>query len=201
MSRTLWTVLMYGRTSAYFLPQAAAKDLARLRLAFSIAGVLGTLAGRTGLNWPGLQSRAGLLSPTPRGSKPMTSYWAATALGSEDATKPASVRPLPPGPPGLTSSGPWYFVAVCGTRDRARVIFRPCGLAWSSGTFTDAHWRVGESSVPHFFQVTFVAWTAFADCAVLAPAGTAVSVPASTTVAPHSTAALFLMKFLQKVGG
>jgi hypothetical protein len=73
----------------------------------------------------------------------MTSYWDATALGSEDATKPARVRPLPPGPPGLTSSGPWYFFAVCGTRDRASVICSPCGFAWSSGTLRDEHWSVG----------------------------------------------------------
>jgi hypothetical protein len=73
----------------------------------------------------------------------MTSYCAATFFGSEDATKPARVRPLPPGPPGLTSRGPWYVFAVCGTRERARVIFLPFGFPWSSGTFREAHWSFG----------------------------------------------------------
>ncbi len=75
-------------------------------------GLLDGLGGGQGVGahrakWPGRQFRAGSLRPTPRGSKPITSYWAATSSGSEDATNPASVRPLPPGPPGLTSSGPW----------------------------------------------------------------------------------------------
>jgi hypothetical protein len=73
----------------------------------------------------------------------MTSYCEATDSGSEDATNPASDRPLPPGPPGLTSSGPWLFFAVCCTRESASVICRPCGLSWSSGTFSDAHCSVG----------------------------------------------------------
>lgn len=122
MSRTALTVSRYGSSFAYFVPHASAKALARARLAFSRALVLGTVSGRTGLKCPGSQSIAGLLLPTPRGSKPMTSYCAATALGSAEATNPASVSPLPPGPPGFTSSGPWYVFAVCGTRDRARVI-------------------------------------------------------------------------------
>ncbi|HEU5025089.1 MAG TPA: hypothetical protein VFV01_09245 [Spirillospora sp.] len=73
----------------------------------------------------------------------MTSYWAATFAGSEEATNSASVSPLPPGPPGFTSRGPWYVSAVCGTRDNASVICLPRGRAWSSGTFRDAHWSVG----------------------------------------------------------
>lgn len=106
MSRTALMVSMYGSRLAYFSPHPCAKDRARSRLALSIAGVLGTVSGRTGAKWPGLQSSAGKLAPTPRGSKPMTSYCAATALGSVEATNPAIVIPLPPGPPGLTRSGP-----------------------------------------------------------------------------------------------
>lgn len=143
MSCALLTVSMYGSTSPYRLPHSAAKDRARSRFACSSAGVPGTVSGRTGLKWPGAQSRAGLLRPTPRGSKPMTSYRAATFFGSAEATNPARVSPLPPGPPGLTSSGPWEAAAVCGTRDRASVIWRPAGFAWSSGTFSDAHSSVG----------------------------------------------------------
>ncbi|GGY26793.1 hypothetical protein GCM10010384_37350 [Streptomyces djakartensis] len=41
----------------------------------------------------------------------------------------------------------------------------------------------------------------FADCDASALAGAAVSVPASTTVAPHSTAALLLMEFSQNGEG
>ncbi len=104
---------------------------------------MGTGSGRTASKWPGTQSSAGRLSPTPRGSKPTTSYSAATRFGSDAATNPASVSPLPPGPPGFTSSGPWYFFAVCGMRDSASVMVRPEGSAWSSGTSTDAHWSVG----------------------------------------------------------
>jgi hypothetical protein len=51
--------------------------------------------------------------------------------------------------------------------------------------------------VPHFFQATFAAWV-FAEGGALALAGTAVSVPARTTVAPHRTAALLLMEFSQR---
>jgi hypothetical protein len=136
----------------------------------------------------------GVLAPTPRGSKPMTSYCAATAFGSEEATNPASESPLPPGPPGFTSSGPWYVFAVCGTRERARVICRPWGLEWSSGTFKDAHWSVGYLLVPHFFQVGFavvrVVRGAVAEPA-LASAGIDVIIPASTAAAPHRAAARF----------
>ncbi len=73
----------------------------------------------------------------------MTSYRAATLFGNDEATNPASVRPLPPGPPGLTSSGPCEARAVCGTRDSAMVIRRPDGSAWFSGTVRDAHWSLG----------------------------------------------------------
>lgn len=59
----------------------------------------------------------------------MTSYCAATFFGSEPATNAARPVPLPPGPPGLTSSGPWYVFEVCGTRDSASVIFFPPGFA------------------------------------------------------------------------
>ncbi len=195
MSCTALIVLMYGSRSACLSRHALAKDRARWRLARSIAGVLGTESGRTGLKYPGLQSRAGLLLPTPRGSKPMTSYCAATSLGSVLATNPARVRPLPPGPPGLTSSGPWNFVAVCGTRESASVIFRPCGFAWSSGTLREAHWSVGYVVVPQFFQLSFGAeWGAEAS------AGTAVNDPAKTTAAPHSTAARFLIESSQDGG-
>lgn len=134
---------MYGSTSPCFSPQARAKDSARSRLIRSERAESGTVPGRTGSKCPGRQSRAGVLFPTPRGSKPITSYWAATFFGSEDATNPAIDRPLPPGPPGLTSSGPWKVFAVCGTRDRASVIRRPDGRLWSSGVLTFAHWSVG----------------------------------------------------------
>ena len=61
----------------------------------------------------------------------MMSYSAATerveALGDEAAR----LRPLPPGPPGLTSRMPcrWLAGAVAGTSDSASVIFRPPGCA------------------------------------------------------------------------
>ncbi|MGX1493555.1 hypothetical protein RKD41_005814 [Streptomyces tendae] len=97
---------MYGSTSACFSAHAWAKSFARSRLARSTQGVLGTESGRTGAKCVGRQSSAGRLRPTPRGSKPTMSYWAATFLGRAEATKPARASPLPPGPPGLTSSGP-----------------------------------------------------------------------------------------------
>ncbi len=53
----------------------------------------------------------------------------------------------------------------------------------------------------HFFHVTFAARAVFAECDASALAGAAVSVPASTTVAPHSTAALLLMESLRTVRG
>ncbi len=143
MSRTAASVVRCGSRSPYFLPQASAKERTRRRLASSTSAEVGTGSGRTASKWPGTQSRAGSLAPTPRGSKPMTSYWAATFFGSAAATNPASFSPLPPGPPGFTSRGPWYVFAVCGTRERASVIVRPAGSEWSSGTFTDAHWSVG----------------------------------------------------------
>lgn len=127
MSLTVLTVSKYGSTSAYFVVHAFANACARSRSARSIAGVDGTLGGRTVAKCLGRQFRAGLLLPTPRGSKPTTSYWAATLFGSSRATKPASDRPLPPGPPGFTRSGPCDVFAVCRTRDRASVICSPPG--------------------------------------------------------------------------
>jgi hypothetical protein len=129
MSLTASRVPMCLSRVPYLLPHAFAKDVARLMFAFSSAPLCGTGSGRTGLKYRGLQASVGLLLPTPRGSKPMTSYRAETAAGSDLATNPASASPLPPGPPGLTSNGPRDFLAVCRTRDSARVIFRPSGRA------------------------------------------------------------------------
>jgi hypothetical protein len=108
---------------------ALAKAEARRTPACSSARVRGTGSGRTGEKWPGLQSSAGRLAPTPRGSNPMTSYCAATFAGSEDATNEARPSPLPPGPPGLTRSGPWECAAVWRTRESASVTVRPPGRA------------------------------------------------------------------------
>ncbi|GAA1010338.1 hypothetical protein GCM10009564_28110 [Streptomyces thermogriseus] len=47
--------------------------------------------------------------------------------------------------------------------------------------------------MPHFFHTTSAAFTAAAGCGVLASAGTAVRDPARTA-APHSTAALLLIR-------
>lgn len=121
------TVSMWGSRSGYFSPHAFANERARFRLASSTAGEPGTESGRSGAKYPGTQSIAGSLFPTPRGSKPITSYCAAIGFGSEDATNPAMERPLPPGPPGLTNRGPWKVSEVCGIRERARVICRPDG--------------------------------------------------------------------------
>lgn len=118
---------MYGSRSGYFAPHAAAKDAARSRLACSVRRSSGTGSGRRGSKYFGTQFRAGELFPTPRGSNPITSYCAAVSFGSEAATKPAIASPLPPGPPGLTSRGPCEVFAVCGIRDRARVMLRPDG--------------------------------------------------------------------------
>ncbi len=134
---------MWGSTSACLAPQDSAKARTRSRLARSVASSCGTESGRTGVKCPDPQSRAGSLLPTPRGSKPITSYCAATSLGRAEATNPASARPLPPGPPGLTSRGPWEVLAVWGTRVSASVIVRPAGRSWSRGTLRDAHWSVG----------------------------------------------------------
>ncbi len=109
------------------------------------------------------------------------------------------MSPLPPGPPGLTSSGPWYFFAVCGTRDRASVIFLPRGSAWFSGTFREAHWRVGYALVAHFFQESFA--TGAAAEPPLASAGTAVTIPASTAAAPHRAVARFFICQVSQDGG
>lgn len=147
MSRADETVSMYGSTSACLAPQDSAKERTRSRLARSVASSMGTESGRAGLKCPAAQSRAGSLLPTPRGSKPITSYWAATSLGRAEAMYPARLRPLPPGPPGLTSSGPWEVGPVWGTRVRARVIWRPSGRAWSRGTLRDAHCSVGYRGV------------------------------------------------------
>lgn len=125
MSRSALTVSMYFSRDLYFVPKALAKEAARLTLTASSALECGTGSGRTGSKYPGTQSSAGVLLPTPRGSKPMTSYCAATAAGSEEATTPASVSPLPPGPPGLTTSGPWCDVvlqAVQATDGRAAAV-------------------------------------------------------------------------------
>ncbi len=175
---------MYGSTSPCFSPQARANALARSRLTRSARYEVGTVSGRTGSKWPGTQFSAGVLVPTPRGSKPITSYWAATFFGSDEATNPAMDRPLPPGPPGLTSSGPWDFFAVCGTRDRASVIWRPEGRRWSSGARTFAHWSLGELSVGQSVHFSFGAGGALAAVAAAGP-GAAVSRPA--TVAPTAT--------------
>ncbi len=85
MSSAALTVSMYGSTSPYFAAHARAKSSARFRFAFSVLPVSGRELGRTGANWAGRQFRAGLLAPTPRGSKPMTSYCAATFFGREEA--------------------------------------------------------------------------------------------------------------------
>jgi hypothetical protein len=73
-----------------------------------------------------MHDSAGLLVPTPRGSKPIQSYaspaWLGTAAPSVD-----SDRPDPPGPPGLTSMIPWYCESgtLCRTRDTAIWICAP----------------------------------------------------------------------------
>ncbi len=103
-----------------------------------------------------------------------------TDFGSEPATKPAIDRPLPPGPPGLTSSGPWNVFAVCGIRDRASVTCRPDGSSWSSGARTDAHWSVGYDGVEQPVHLTGAA--RIAPPSALAGDGAAVTRPA--TVAP-----------------
>ena len=61
----------------------------------------------------------------------MMSYRDATSLGSAPATYAARLSPLPPGPPGLTSSGPSRCPAgtVAGISLSARVMVRPCGWA------------------------------------------------------------------------
>ncbi|MEV6936267.1 hypothetical protein AB0N19_17875, partial [Streptomyces sp. NPDC051132] len=41
---------------------------------------------------------------------------------------------------------------MCGTRDSASVIRRPAGRAWSSGTWTEAHWSAGWPRSPQPFQ-------------------------------------------------
>ena len=59
----------------------------------------------------------------------MIVYSAATLGCRPWATNAARLRPEPPGPPGLTSSTPWRWLAgaVAGTSDSASVIFRPSG--------------------------------------------------------------------------
>ena len=123
------SVLMYGRTSAYFAPQASAKDLgARRGWPSRSRRCAARSPGRTGLKWPGVQFSAGCARAHPARVEADDVVLGRHRLRQRRGDESGEVSPLPPGPPGLTSSGPWYFFAVCGTRDSARVICRPRGL-------------------------------------------------------------------------
>lgn len=70
----------------------------------------------------------GLLSPTPRGSKPMRSYVARAASGSICRMPSGMESPGPPGPPGLESRTPWRLPgSVLLIRDIARSSCLPSG--------------------------------------------------------------------------
>src|SRR4051794_36368398 len=118
MSRTVSVVRRCRSSAPPALPQAAAYPLARSSQAFSSWWVVGTYGGRLYPAYVLSQLSDGLLAPTPRGSKPIQSYAAPAAFGTNEPIT-ASPRPAPPGPPGLTSMTPWYLLSgtVCFTRE------------------------------------------------------------------------------------
>ncbi len=73
MSRAESVVRMCRSSLGAAAPQALAYAAERACQAASSSGVLGTYSGRSGPKYPGSQDSAGLLDPTPRGSKPIQS--------------------------------------------------------------------------------------------------------------------------------
>src|SRR5690606_17555593 len=85
--------------------------------------------------------------------------------------------------------------------DSARVMVRPSGSAWLSGTSTEAHCSVGYLSVPHAFQAGAATRKPRSVSEGPASAVPAVRPPAAmTTAAPHSAAA-FLTGPPRRAGG
>jgi len=78
--------------------------------------------------------------PTPRGSKPTTSYAPSTAGLNTRFTESMKATPEPPGPPGFVTSEPMRLSwSAAGRRFTAREIVAPVGSLWSIGTSTRAH--------------------------------------------------------------
>ncbi len=70
----------------------------------------------------------GLEAPTPRGSKPIRSYWSRTSLGISSFIISGRSSPEPPGPPGLSSMAPCRAAGFSlFIRDIARSIVAPRG--------------------------------------------------------------------------
>ena len=85
-------------------------------------------AATPSVSWLAWQSIDGLLSPTPRGSKPTMSKRSLTPAKRPEPMARTVSAPLPPGPPKLTNSEPMRWAwSRAGMRDSASVIWSPPG--------------------------------------------------------------------------
>ncbi len=125
MSRAVLRVVMYGSTEPAFSRHFSATVRAHVTSEAKVSGRYGRSKFCSLSSSPQV---IGLLAPTPRGSKPMRSYWSRTSLGIASFISRGRSRPEPPGPPGLNSMAPCRLAGFSlFSRDMARSIVRPSG--------------------------------------------------------------------------